>query len=253
MASALSQSGINLAGASVAANSNVAGAAIAGAANETGEALSANLTAVQDASGVSDAAIASNNNVVNEALDNSESETHDTLEAAQGLASAADSTASNLGGAAIAAGANLGAQAITAGSDAYAQASGLANGLEATSVDDLETSLNGVSALTQGQNALESSVVGQSINAVLTGQANTSSLIQSVVNSNTAALEQSNMASQNLAAGALQGAETVANNSTTGGYQPISGITAAGPSSKTLLMVGVAAVAVLAVVFIFRE
>jgi hypothetical protein len=240
------------------ANTQVTGESLEAGVEETQTSLAAGIAGLQAASSlaqsglaastdVSDTAIASNNQVTNEALGTGEEETHDALEAAQGTTAAAVA----LGQSGLSEGMDLGESGLAAGVS-------LAAGVESTSTDDLDAALESNAATTQAADTLSGGVVSDAISAVLTGQANSSALIQSVVNSNTAALENSNTLAYETAAGAVSQTGQTAGAAIDASYgQPVQDVGGFSVSPQTssgpLVLIGVAALALVGLLILFKE
>jgi hypothetical protein len=184
-AAALAQSGLTTAGdiagagiaagseatgAAIASNTSIAGTSIAAANDELNEALSANGSALNTAANVAGAAIASNAQTTSTALQVGNSELDEALSANTAATSSADSLVSQLGGESTAAVTNIAGAAIA-----------------------------GQLAAQSGANQL----IGSAVNAIVAGNANSNATLASVQNGFTNALESSNIATTQLAAGAL--------------------------------------------------
>lgn len=237
----------------------------AGSSGNTVSVTTDDVNAINETQAVSTAALASNVDVTQGALASNIA----ALQGASALAQTGLATGAALGGAAIASNSNIAGAAIEgeqvtadesiAGGEEESLATlsaaqnlgalGLAAGVQdaqtvaATSTDDLNAALGGAEALTAGSQATETNVVQSSLAAVLAGQANSNSLIQSVVNSNTTALENSDTLAYETASGAVsqegQIAGYTAGDSDVGSFQasPLETVNAGGAHPVVILAV----------------
>jgi hypothetical protein len=244
----------------------------AGSSGNTVNVTSSDVNALNESQAVSTAALASNTDVTRSAL----AANIAGLQAASAVAQTGLAAGTTLGGEAIASNEDIAGGAIAgetntaeesiAGGEEESLATlsaaqnlgalGIASGVQtaqlvaSTSTDDLNAALGGAEALTAGSQATETNVVQSSLAAVLAGQANSNTLIQSVVNSNTQALENSDTLAYETAAGAVsqegQIAGSAAGDQSVGAFSasPLEAVTG-GAHPVAILVVAALGIAVL--------